>query len=423
MFKNNSSRGSRAGGSRRFGSSKNHSQGSNFGNNRSQGGASRQFGRRAGGQFSRRPGRQPKTVDVRLLVNRASSEIPFEPVSTATFADFALAPWLQENVAARGYLTPTPIQEQVIPHLLMGRDVVGIANTGTGKTAAFLLPILHKLSQDREGRVLIIAPTRELAAQIREEVIEFTPNTPLTSTLCIGGVNLGRQAAALRRRPDIVIGTPGRLRDLNNQNLLKFDQFNTVVLDEVDRMLDMGFITDVRHILSLMPKARQSLFFSATLSDAVKTIMNTFLHQPVIISVKSQETAVNVDQDVVRLAGRDKMTVLEELLAQEGFEKVIIFGRTKRGVEKLSAQLNQRGYGVVALHGNKTQNQRLRALHYFKNNQASIMLATDVAARGLDIDDVTHVINFDLPETYEDYIHRIGRTGRSGKTGVALSLV
>lgn len=419
MFKNNSSRGSRSGSGRSFGFSRSRSQGSSFGNNRPQSGGGRQFSR----QSNRRPGRQPKTVDVNLLINRASTEVFSEPLSTTTFADFALAPWLQENVAARGYLTPTPIQEQVIPHLLMGKDVVGIANTGTGKTAAFLLPILHKLSEDRDGRVLIIAPTRELAAQIREEVIEFTPNTPLTSTLCIGGVNLGRQAAALRRRPDIVIGTPGRLRDLNNQNLLNFDQFTTVVLDEVDRMLDMGFITDVRHILSLMPKPRQSLFFSATLSGAVKSIMSTFLHQPVIISVKSQDTAVNVDQDVVRLAGRDKMVVLEELLAQEGFDKVIIFGRTKRGVEKLSRQLDERGYGVVALHGNKTQNQRLKALHYFKSNQASILLATDVAARGLDIENVTHVINFDLPETYDDYIHRIGRTGRSGKTGIALSLV
>jgi ATP-dependent RNA helicase RhlE len=301
--------------------------------------------------------------------------------------------------------------------------VVGIANTGTGKTAAFLIPLLHKISQDRSQKALIIAPTRELAAQIRDEVIAFTQHFRFQTVLCIGGANMSRQIDGLRRRPDIVIGTPGRLKDLYLQRQLDFNQYSSIVLDEVDRMLDMGFIRDIQFIVSFLPKDRQSIFFSATLSPEVRQVMNGFLRDPVIISVKSQETALNIEQKIVRTAGRNKVDVLHEILSETTVTKTIIFGRTKHGVERLSRELYQRGYAVEALHGNKSQNQRIRALDSFKRNRVTVLLATDVAARGLDIDDVSHVINYDLPSSYEDYVHRIGRTGRAQNKGVAVSLV
>lgn len=363
-------------------------------------------------------------IDPRLLVRKAEPVVEQAPyVPQHQFSDFRITEQLKKSIALRGYTTPTPIQDEAIPFLLEGRDVVGIANTGTGKTAAFLVPLLNTLLQDRNQKILVVAPTRELAGQIKEEAMAFARGFSLSAALCIGGVNIYRQIDALRRNPDMVIGTPGRLKDLHQQRKIDFSQYTRIVLDEVDRMLDMGFVRDVRLIISLLPKQRQSLFFSATMTDDVRKLMPIFLHDPVMISVKSQETAVNVDQDVIPLNGRGKMEVLTELLHQPEFEKVIIFGRTKRGVEQVSRQLYSKGFQVVALHGNKNQNQRIRALEQFKRDQANILLATDVAARGLDIANVTHVINYDLPESYEDYVHRIGRTGRAGKTGIALSLV
>lgn len=368
--------------------------------------------------------RSIKMIDPRLLVRKAEPVVEQAPyVPQHQFSDFRITEQLKKSIALRGYTTPTPIQDKAIPFLLEGRDVVGIANTGTGKTAAFLVPLLNTLLQDRNQKILVVAPTRELAGQIKEEAMAFARGFSLSAALCIGGVNIYRQIDALRRNPDMVIGTPGRLKDLHQQRKIDFSQYTRIVLDEVDRMLDMGFVRDVRLIISLLPKQRQSLFFSATMTDDVRKLMPIFLHDPVMISVKSQETAVNVDQDVIPLNGRGKMEVLTELLHQPEFEKVIIFGRTKRGVEQVSRQLYSKGFQVVALHGNKNQNQRIRALEQFKRDQANILLATDVAARGLDIANVTHVINYDLPESYEDYVHRIGRTGRAGKTGIALSLV
>jgi superfamily II DNA/RNA helicase len=245
----------------------------------------------------------------------------------------------------------------------------------------------------------------------------------LFSVLCIGGVGMHQQIQGIRRNPHVVIGTPGRLKDLKNQGKLAIATFQNIVLDEVDRMLDMGFINDVKFLLSHLPRQRQSLFFSATLSPNIRQIIQSVSQNPTIISVKQQETAGNVDQDIIKLQGRQKLDVLHDLLNEQALEKVIIFGRTKWGIEKLSRQLADRGFAVAALHGNKNQNQRQRALQQFKNNEVPILLATDIVSRGIDVDNVTHVINFDLPETYEDYVHRIGRTGRNNKKGIALSFV
>lgn len=368
--------------------------------------------------------RRVKTVDASLLVQKAQEEIPQKArIIKHEFSSFLISDVLKKNIAEKGYTTALPIQDEVIPLALAGRDIVGIANTGTGKTAAFLIPLINKIFYNRTQKVLIVVPTRELAVQIRDEARIFTTGMNIFSVLCIGGVNINQQIQGLRRNPNIVIGTPGRLKDLKNQGKLNIAACNNIVLDEVDRMLDMGFINDVKFIMSHLPKYRQSLFFSATVPPVIKNIIQAFSQNPITISVKSQETAVNIDQDIVKTYGKIKIDVLCELLRKEGFNKVIIFGRTKWSIQKLSRQLLQRGLSVAALHGNKNQNQRQRALESFRRNEVSILLATDVVGRGIDVDNVTHVINYDLPETYDDYIHRIGRTGRNSKKGIALSFV
>jgi superfamily II DNA/RNA helicase len=305
-----------------------------------------------------------------------------------------------------------------------GKDVIGIANTGTGKTAAFLLPLIDKVFHDNHERVLIVAPTRELALQIVEEFVGFSRGTGLMATLCIGGANIVMQEKKLQRQPQFVIGTPGRLKDLIQRRSLNLSQFHNIVLDEVDRMVDIGFIKDIQYLISLLPQQRHSLFFSATITDKVRDILNQFVHNPVTISVKQQETASSVDQDIIRVKDKlQKVEMLHDLLIQDGFNKVLVFGRTKWGIEKLTKQLIDRGFKAASIHGNKSQNQRQRALDQFKSNQLQVLLATDVASRGLDIENVTHVINYDEPASYEDYVHRIGRTGRANKKGFALTFV
>lgn len=367
--------------------------------------------------------RRIKTVDPSLLVKKGEAIVLEEQPVKHQFSDFLISDQLRRNIQEKGYTVPTPIQDEIIPLVLEGKDVVGVANTGTGKTAAFLIPLINKIIYNRTQKVLIVTPTRELAVQIRDELKLFTKDFNIFSVLCIGGVSIYQQIGGLRRDPHVVIGTPGRLKDLKQQGKLNIASFENIVLDEVDRMLDMGFINDVKFIISHLPKIRQSLFFSATVSPAVKDIINTISRNPVTISVKVQETLSNTDQDIIKINGQSKIDVLCNLLKRPDFAKVIIFGRTKWGVEKLSKQLRDRGLDVVALHGNKNQNQRQRALDLFRNNKVNILLATDVVARGIDVDDVTHVINFDLPETYDDYVHRIGRTGRNNKKGTALSFV
>ncbi len=364
-------------------------------------------------------------IDVSQFVKRAAeAEAPVVYECQHTFEDFGLDTRLKLNIAKKGYKDPTPIQDQAIPAVMEGRDVVGIANTGTGKTAAFLLPMLHKVLQNRGERVLILAPTRELAFQIEDEFKGFALDMGIRSVLCIGGTNITGQIRKLKKKHNFIIGTPGRVKDLLQRKLLHLDTFDNVILDEADRMLDMGFIDDIKYLLSHLPERRHSLFFSATISKQIEELIQTFLHEPVTISVKTRETAANVEQDVVRVhPNENKIDVLKDLLRKPDFQKVLVFGRTKRGVDKLSRILDKSGLKVESIHGDKTQSRRQRALEAFKKNRVNILVATDVAARGLDIDNVSHVINYDLPETQEDYVHRIGRTGRGSKTGIALTFV
>ena len=363
-------------------------------------------------------------IDISRFINKAEpsavAEI-YEPKHR--FSDFEVDVRIKHNIIKKGYETPTPIQDQSIPHIVQGRDIVGIANTGTGKTGAFLIPLLDKVVRIRSERILIMVPTRELAVQIEEEYRGFSHGSGLQSVCVVGGANIGAQIRALRGDPYFVIGTPGRLKDVMERRALDLSRFKTLVLDEADRMLDMGFINDIRTIVSQMPKKRHTLFFSATLSREIEKLIGDFLNDPIRISVKTGDTAKTINQDIVRLQGKNKLDVLYDLLAKPEFDKVLIFGRTKHGVEKLSKMLIAHGLKAASIHGNKTQSNRQRALGDFKKNHIRILVATDVAARGLDIPKVSHVINYDLPNSYEDYVHRIGRTGRAGEIGHALTFV
>jgi ATP-dependent RNA helicase RhlE len=381
-----------------------------------------------------RPQRQPRrnsgahrgqTIHHSRFINKGedtAEETAYVPKHA--FADFHIDARIKENIAQKGYVTPTPIQDQAIPHILAGRDIVGLANTGTGKTGAFLIPLLHKVVKDRTQRVLIIVPTRELAVQIQEEYSGFSRGSGFAAVCAVGGANINPQIRGLRANPYFVIGTPGRLKDLMQQKALDLSKFRTVVLDEADRMLDMGFIRDMRFILSHMSKERHTLFFSATLSPEIEKLISEFLKDEIRVSVKTRDTSKDVDQDIVRVPqGADKMEHLRDLLIQPDFRKVLIFGRTKHGVERLSRNLQKLGFKSESIHGNKSHSQRLRALQAFKDERIGILVATDVAARGLDIPKVSHVINYDQPNTYDEYVHRIGRTGRAGERGKALTFV
>jgi ATP-dependent RNA helicase RhlE len=384
----------------------------------------------SGGGFSRAGGRprgrgMGNYIDPNKFINKAviTEEVAhFQPEHN--FTDFIIDERLKVNIIKKGYVSPTPIQDKAIPHILKGLDLVGIANTGTGKTAAFLIPLIHKVLSQPKENILIVVPTRELALQIEEELRGFVPGMQLSSVSCVGGAPIGSQIRALRYRNEFVIGTPGRIKDLIERKCLNLSHFKTVVLDEADRMLDMGFVNDMRFMMNLMPKNRHTLFFSATTSPEVNGLIKEFLNNPISISVKTQDTSKNVDQDVVRVnRGENKLDVLHSMLIQPDFGKVLIFGRTKHGVEKLTDLLIGRGFKAESIHGNKNQSGRQRSLKLFKEGKVQILVATDVAARGLDISDVSHVINFDIPATYEDYVHRIGRTGRAGKKGKALTFI
>jgi superfamily II DNA/RNA helicase len=340
------------------------------------------------------------------------------------FSDFKIQESLKKAIEIKGYRLPTPIQDRTIPHILQGGDIVGVANTGTGKTAAFLIPAINKVLLNRREQVLVIVPTRELAIQIEEELKGFTPGMKIFSVCCVGGASISRQISQLRYQYNFIIGTPGRLKDLIERRMIRLSEFSTLVLDEADRMLDMGFVNDMRFVVAGMPKARQTMFFSATVSHDIEKLIGEFLREPVRISVKTQDTAKNVEQDVVRIdRGSDKATVLANLLSQKEFNKVLVFGRTKHGVEKLATLLTQKGFKAESIHGNKNHAKRQQALRLFKSGNVQVLVATDVAARGLDIADVSHVINFDIPATYDDYVHRIGRTGRGNKKGKALTFL
>lgn len=342
-----------------------------------------------------------------------------------TFADFGFSQMTNANLARRGYVTPSPIQDQSIPVTMAGKDIIGLARTGSGKTAAFLLPLIQRAEQNPDTQVLILAPTRELATQINTELRDFTQGMRIFSTVCVGGLPIYRQIQDLKRKNHFIIATPGRLKDLADRGVVKYNQISAVVLDEVDHMLDMGFVDDITAILEQLPKNRQSFFFSATMPPRIKSLMDRFLQNPVVIEIESTgSSAKSVEQDVIRVTDRSKkLPKLLEILEDAEAERTLIFVETKAGVEKLADELEFHGYSVGYIHGDKVQRQRQRTLDDFKAGKTKVMIATDVAARGIDIKDVTHVINYTIPQTHNDYIHRIGRTGRAGKTGKAFTFV
>ncbi|MDD3032650.1 MAG: DEAD/DEAH box helicase [Candidatus Pacebacteria bacterium] len=364
-----------------------------------------------------------KKIDIsRFIAESATNTVKHEEyISKYRFADFKIDQKLKNNIIKKGYDVPTPIQDQAIPLILEERDLIGIANTGTGKTAAFLIPKINHTLLNKNSKTIILTPTRELALQIEKEFRDFSKGLNMYSVSCIGGTSIRKQFMDLRRNYNFVIGTPGRVKDLIQRKSLNLSLFNTVILDEADRMLDMGFINDIRFILEKMPEKKQALCFSATLSSEIEGLCNKFLDSPVKVSVKVRESSENVDQKTIK--SDDKVGTLCDLLAKDNFKKVLIFGRTKHGVEKLSKILKMKGFIAESIHGDKTQAKRQRALDAFKGNKIRVLVATDVAARGLDIDDITHVINYDMPGTYEDYIHRIGRTGRCQKKGTAITFI
>ncbi len=360
------------------------------------------------------------------FINKATittTETVYE--SKHTFKDFGFQSILQHNLDKKGFTKPSAIQDQAIKPILEGKDVVGLANTGTGKTAAFVLPLIEKLiGRPPQPTVLIMAPTRELALQINDEFKIFSQGLRLFSALVVGGTDINRQIRELKRGQHVIIGTPGRLRDLMNRGQIDLSKVACLVLDEADRMLDMGFVNDIRSIIQDLPEKRQTLFFSATITQSIRVLIDEFLTDHIEISVRTADTSERVDQDVLYANTKEeKLEQLIALLQSPEFEKTLVFGETKFGVQRLSDHIEKIGISSVAIHGNKSQPQRQRALRAFKDNTAKVMVATDVAARGLDIPNVTHVINFDQPMTYEDYVHRIGRTGRAGATGKALTFV
>lgn len=383
---------------------------------RNKSGGNRSGGRK--GSFER--------IDVSRFISK-STIIEKEEIylPTHTFSDFAIDMRLKTAIANKNYIYPSPIQDKSIPHALEGRDILGIANTGTGKTAAFLIPLINKVIKNPKETAIIIAPTRELAIQIEKEFNEFARGMKIFAVVCVGGAPIFAQIKNLRRGCNFVIGTPGRLLDLVKRGEIDLSDTRSVVLDEADRMLDMGFIDDITFLLEKTSKDRQSLFFSATLPKPIEKLIERFANDPVRVIVKTRDTSKNVEQDVIRVArGVEKIDVLSELLSKKDeFKKVLIFSEMKHAVEKLSKELIKRGFKAGSIHGDKRHNERQRTLKAFKEDQLNILVATDVAARGLDIPDVTHVINYEIPQTYDTYVHRIGRTGRASSKGTALTFV
>lgn len=377
--------------------------------------------RNRGSRFSQRS----STISIDKLIAKAVDTEPVNMfVDDYNYSQFDIHTILKNNIYSKGYSNPTKIQYQAIPEILKGKDILGIASTGSGKTAAFLIPMINKLMKDRNDKCLIVEPTRELAIQIQDEFRSLSRNTGLKSVLIMGGNSMKTQINVLRTDPEFVICTPGRLKDLTDRGYLNLSYINNVVLDEVDRMLDMGFIADIRFIIQKLNKERQSLFFSATMDRKSEEIANTLLLNPIKVEVEVQGPGKNVDQDVVRLEkDQNKGDVLLELLTHDELKKVLIFTSTKREADRLCKRLLEKHIYVEALHGDKRQNQRTKIIDKFKKGFIDVLIATDVASRGLDVNNITHVINYDMPQTYDDYIHRIGRTGRAGKKGFALTFV
>jgi len=350
-----------------------------------------------------------------------------------TFAELNLAPEIVAAVTELGYSVPTPIQKEAIPLVLAGRDLLAQAQTGTGKTAAFALPLLHQIKPHANTstsparhpvRALVLAPTRELAIQVHESVVAYSKNLPLRSTVVYGGVNMNEQEAALRAGVEILVATPGRLLDHAGNKTTLLGQVQFLVLDEADRMLDMGFLPDLKRILALLPKSRQTLLFSATFDEPITRLANSFLRDPLKVEVARKNTAAEtVEQVVHKVAEDDKIDALVRVVRARELAQALVFTRTKIAADKLARRLQRRGMEVAAIHGDKTQIDRLQALEGFKQGKVKLLVATDIAARGIDIAELPCVVNFELPYSPEDYVHRIGRTGRAGASGLAISLV
>ncbi len=349
--------------------------------------------------------------------------------SLMSFQSLGLSKALLKAINNQGYTTPSPIQEKAIPLILKGKDILASAQTGTGKTAGFTLPMLQRLSQGqsqkrRKVRALIITPTRELAAQVHANVKSYSEFLNIQSTVIFGGVNQRPQVATLKRGVDVLIATPGRLLDLQNQGFLSLSNVEILVLDEADRMLDMGFLRDIKRIISLLPSKTQNLLFSATFSKDIKKLATEFLYQPAIVEVSPENSTVDkINQKIYRVAKDKKTGLIIKLISEGNWKQVLVFTRTKHGANRLCKKMISAGISAAAIHGNKTQGARTKALAGFKNNSIRVLVATDIAARGLDIPLLPHVINFEIPNISEDYVHRIGRTGRAGASGEALSLV
>lgn len=392
--------------------------------------SSRNFSR-FGGNSGRGARRGPpvSNIDVtkytyRVVPNDDALEPNSAMNSGVTFEDLKINKSILRNLTQVGFVNATPIQAQGIPYVMEGKDVIGLANTGTGKTGAFLIPLVEKALNDKNQKILIVVPNRELAFQINQELFTFSKGLNVFSTLCIGGADISRQISFLRKQNHFVIGTPGRLTDLYDRKVLKLEEFSTVVLDEVDTMLDMGFIGDLTFLIEKLATPRQSLFFSATMQPKINDIAKGFLTDPVTVSIKTEGAGKNVQQDMIVYNDKEeKLEKFYDLLEKEKVEKTLVFVATKMMADKLEGLLLNKNYKVAAIHGDKRQNQRFKSLDAFKRGAVDILVATDVASRGIDIKDVTHVINFDEPESFVEYTHRIGRTGRYGKPGSAFTFV
>lgn len=366
------------------------------------------------------------SVDPRLLIKKAINVD--EPVFKATrsYDQMPININLKANLHRKGYTNPTQIQEKTLEHLIAGQDLLGVANTGTGKTGAFLIPIIEQLlSTQQPFKSLIVVPTRELALQVEEEFKTLAHGLGFFAACFIGGTSVGRDLNQLKRKNHVVVGTPGRLIDLYNRGALRFQDFSTLVLDEFDRMLDMGFVNDVKRISKAMVRRKQTMLFSATVDRTQQSLISELLNNPMEIKVNSgTSTSDHIDQDIIRVPeGADKFDLLLNLISDKGFEKVLLFAETKRLVDKLSKKLNQSGIRAELIHGNKSQNARNNALDKFKKGNVQVLVATDVAARGIDVSNVTHVVNYQVPMSFDSYVHRIGRTGRAGNRGKAFTFV
>lgn len=381
------------------------------------------FGRN---QRSGRPARKKSTLDPSLLVKKATQSVVKDYRSERQIHELPISANLKECLNSKGFKRPTEIQDKTIEALLDGHDLLGIAQTGTGKTGAFLIPIIEQLLEHKnKSYALVVVPTRELALQVEDEFKSMTKGLGLYSNCFIGGTNINTDIHNLRRPSHVIIGTPGRLLDLSNRGVLSFKKINTLVLDEFDRMLDMGFVHDVKRIIKELHSRKHTMLFSATLDRSQQALISTILTNPVTVKVSNgNSTGDHIDQDIVRIAnGEDKFKVLHDMVSNNEFQKVLLFEETKHKASKLCAKLNKMGIVSDQIHGNKSQNARQRALNSFKKGSIRVLVATDVAARGIDVSDVTHVINYQVPMTFDSYIHRIGRTGRAGKTGKAYTFV